>query len=440
MQSLMARTAMGVAAATASVVLPAWKRCYEGSAQQFDRRLNVLFVASRLLLFVLVFGLLHVDVRGDVRMYFDEANLFLHGGVTYESVDSVYAPLHTGMDAAAIALWRSALPLILLAIVFECVAFPLWLRVARGLWPQNDRMVRIASILYFASPLSLQFVAIDGQNNVMIEMFFALALLAAMRYRETLSGWWTGLSISVVKFLPLIYAPIFLLALKRRWRYTIGGLLGTVPIYLGFWLTHHDITLPFREQGTLKTAGGLPYWFEVVANVDWSAHFWNILLLLPVIAICLWSGIAVARQLRRRAGLSSEAEQTMRVQIIFFGLSAMTLALVCFAQKTWPTYTVMALFPTCMVAAAQVVRFGWKARVLFALYGLVCVLEHSYYSTMLDHAMAPQERHLLGLVSPAAWGFVPLEGLLIAGYLWLMGLSLLYMERPPVEMQEKIPA
>jgi uncharacterized protein YjeT (DUF2065 family) len=422
LQSLAARTALGSFAALATLILPVWKKLFQGAASNFDRRLSAVFIASRVALYLFIFGLLRLEPRGDIRYYFREATQRLQGALPYRGIDTVYAPLHSYMDAAVLRLWNSPLALIAFVIVVEGISFPLWMRVARELWPENDRRVRLAGLFYLLCPLSLQFVAIDGQNNVVISMFFALALLLALRYREVFSGLMVGLSISIVKFLPLIFAPIFFVSLKRRWRWALGGLLGTVPIYAYFAYLKLNILLPLR-QGSLKGAGGVPYWIEAATRLQLSGMFWHLILILPVIGVIVLAGWTAHQRTALPTKFGGYELHRERIRIVLLSLGAMTLVLVCFAEKTWPTYTLMALFPICVAVALEADRRGWVPRLLFAIFGLICMVEHSYYSTILNGESAATMRQQLDSHDLVAWVFLGIDILLLSGYFWLLWLS-----------------
>jgi len=101
----------------------------------------------------------------------------------------------------------------------------------------------------------------------------------------------------------------------------------------------------------------------------------------------------------------------------------MTLVLVCFAEKTWPTYTLMALFPICVAVALEADRRGWVPRLLFAIFGLICMVEHSYYSTILNGESAATMRQQLDSHDLVAWVFLGIDILLLSGYFWLLWLS-----------------
>jgi hypothetical protein len=94
----------------------------------------------------------------------------------------------------------------------------------------------------------------------------------------------------------------------------------------------------------------------------------------------------------------------------------------------------MGLFPICFTAALAASRYTWKARMPFALFGLACVVEHSFYETILGHAGALDLRARLdapawALAGPA-WAFAGIDALLLTGYGWLLWLSLKAMQGP----------
>ncbi len=120
------------------------------SPRKFDRVLTTTFAASRIGFFVVIFIVLRIAPRGDVPvLYWDQAVQVLHGMFPYRDFISSYAPLHAYLDAAVLRLWFSPLALILLSIVIECLLVPLWLRLSRRLFAEQD--VRTAALLYLTS-------------------------------------------------------------------------------------------------------------------------------------------------------------------------------------------------------------------------------------------------------------------------------------------------
>ncbi len=377
------------------------------AAPRFDRLAILSFLVTRLGLFGLIFFVLHIPPRGDVPAYYwPQANSVLRGLVPYRDFVSSYAPLHPGLDAMAVRVWHSPLSIILLAVVVEMALLPLWLGFGRTLLSETE--VRTAALLYLFSSVSLQFVAVDGQDTVMIGVLLGLAMFFLARRRETLSGASLGLAISAIKFLPLIYAPAFFVATARRWRWALGLAIPLVVVYGGALGMHLPISMPLRQEGGIKGAGNLPYVVESLLGVSLPSR------LLDGILVLVLAGIFY-RLWRVAEAASPEA----RLRALTFAIAALTLALLIFSKKSWSSYLTLALFPIGLLIDAR-----RKVELLgFALLGVIAVIEHSYWATLL-HQLSSQELHR-GLLSGEAMFFVflAIELMLLAGYGWLLGLA-----------------
>lgn len=361
---------------------------------------------SRLGLFVMLFLILHIQPRGDLpAAYFPQAIAVLHGALPYRDVFTTYAPLHPYLDAAALLVWRSPLALILLAILFEAVLVPVWLILGRELF--TEQQVRCATLLYICNPLSLQFVAVDGQNNVIVALFLALAVLCLLKYRSAVSGALVGLGVVCVKFLPLLYFPAFLLAAKRRLRWFCGFAGVMVVGYGGFVLLHLPVLLPLRIQGNLKTASNVPYIIESLFHVDIPGRGSDGLLLLIVLGV-----LAVVANVLRRAS------HTGRMRILVFAMAALTLAMEAFSKKSWSSYLLLALFPvTLLVTDGRHRRLRLAA---FALFSMMATVAQSYWATVFQEPLAPAFHSMLVMRRPSALVFLAMQLILVASYLWLL--------------------
>src|SRR5271163_1088645 len=208
-QTLLARAALGVVAALGSVLLVSFKSLrslQERPRPSFDRRVIAALVVSRLGLFCVLFLWLGAAPRGDVPSYYlNQVQEVMQHKLPYRDFPSAYAPLHSYLDAGLFRLWHTPLALMLFPVLAELLLLPLWLRAGRAFLGGGE--VRVAALLYLASPISLQFVAVDGQDNVVIALLVVTALLLVLRGRTALSGAALGLSIVTFKFLPLLYAP-----------------------------------------------------------------------------------------------------------------------------------------------------------------------------------------------------------------------------------------
>lgn len=408
--SLYARAALGAVFAAAGAALLTVRRFRQGSSRTFDRLAILGLIGSRAGIYLLVFFNFGIAPRGDIpAYYYPQALQALHGSIPYLSLFTSYAPLHPYLDAAAIYFWRTPLAIILLAICAEAFLLPVWLSFARALF--SEQHVRIATLLYIASPISIQFVAIDGQDDVLIALLLALATYACYRHRSFLSGSLIGLSVVLVKFLPLLFAPVFVLAAPRRMR-SLAGLCSVLVLgYGGFALMHASILYPLRAEGSLKTASNLPYLFESVSGLSLNGRMEDAVTALALLAVL----IAIMRRLRGAGTRES-------LRILTFGPAALMLTLMLFSKKSWPPYLMFALFPLCLLFHEQIwikLRLG-----AFILFSLVAIVVQSVWATVFRLCSAGELHQLLFEKDPTAMVFLAMELALIGGYMWLLAESM----------------
>jgi hypothetical protein len=409
-QTLIARVALGLVAAVASVLLADASRLISLPQRRFDRTLYGLFAASRLGLFSLVFLVLRIAPRGDVpAYYFDQALQVLAGRLPYRDFVSSYAPLHPYLGAGLISLWRTPLAIMLFSLLVELLLLPLWMRAGREFLAETE--LRVAALLYLASPISLQFVAIDGQDNVVIAVLIAFAVLLILRSRWFAAGAVMGFSVAAIKFLPLLYGPAFLVAIPRRLRFVLGGVLVLGAVYGGFLLLQTPILGPLAAERELVSAGDLPYVVEAVFGIALPVRLTDGCLLLCLIALFACIGRAAHR-----------APIEGRMRVLAFGMGALTLALLAFSKKSWPPYLMLALFPICLSVAGEAAS-RWRRRLriaAFAGFSVVAVAEHSYWASLLSQFSSIQFHQALLARRPDAFILLGMELLLVAGYLWLL--------------------
>ena len=407
-QTLYARIALGLVGGSASVSLTLWPRLQALSKTQFDRLIFAAFAISRLGLFATIFVVLRITPRGDVLgYYYPQAQQVLEHLVPYRDFVSSYAPLHPYLDAAAISLWRTPAAIMLLSVLVELALLPLWMRAGREFLPEGQ--LRVAALLYLASPISLQFVTLDGQDNVVIAVLIALAILLILRSRLVAAGAAFGVSVVAIKFLPLLYAPAFFVSLPRRWRMIAGAVAVCGVVYGGFLAAGTRVLAPLAAEGDLWSAGDLPYLLEAVFGISVPPRLSDAFVLLALLGI-----FALIAKAALRADIAT------RMRALTYGMAALTLAFLVFSKKSWPPYLMLALFPICLlVAGGGVVRERWKVAA-FAVFSVVSVTEHSYWaSSLAQFTSAEFHRELLAGQAGAVL-FLVCELALIAGYLWLL--------------------
>jgi hypothetical protein len=407
-QTLIARVAIGAVAALASVLLAQWPKLRTISRVRFDRMVFGLFAISRLGLFALIFLVLKIAPRGDVpAYYFDQARQVLAGLLPYRDFISSYAPLHPYLDAGLISVWHSPLPIVLFSVLAEMAILPLWLSAGRVFLPETE--LRVGALLYLASPVSLQFVTIDGQDNVVIAVLLALSLLLVLRSRAFAAGMSFGASVAAIKFLPLLYAPAFFFSVPRRWRLVAGTLVVCGVVYGGFLVAGAPILTPLAAEGDLWSAGDLPYVIEAIFGISVPPRLSDAFVLLVLLGI-----FALIARVALRADIA------VRMRALTYGMAALTLAFLVFSKKSWPPYLMLALFPICLlVVGGGVVRERWKVAA-FALFSVISVTEHSYWASSLAQFNSAKFHQALLAGEAGAVLMLVLEVLLIAGYLWLL--------------------
>ena len=409
-QTLLARGVLGVGCGAAGVALVRWGWPQRVTRTTFDRAFYGAFALSRLGLFLLVFGLLRVPVRGDVLGYYwPEGLAAMHGLLPYRDFASSYAPLHGFLDAAVLRVWRSPRALILFALVVEALAMPLWMRLGRRVRPEGT--VRRAAVLYLLSAISLQFCALDGQDNVVIALLLAVAVSLVLVRRELLAGALVGLCAVAVKVIPLGYVPVLFAATPRRGRWAVGLVAVVALGYGAFWrVLGAAVLMPLTREGGLKSAGDLPYVVEAVTG--WP---------LPGAVSTVLLGVAFAAILLRVVGrVRQDAAMSARVEGMLFGVAATTLALELFSKKSWPPYLMLVLFPLLLSVASS--GSAWAAAGVGA-FGVVALVEHSYWATVLGQFDSGTFHAGLARGDGRCFVFLTMELLLLAGYGWLLGLS-----------------
>jgi len=407
-QSLLARTALGCLVGGISVWVSSISRLLTLTRRSFDRTITLAFVASRLAIFVGIFLVLHITPRGDIHtFYWDPSNAVLAHSLPYRDFSTSYAPLHAYLGALAILIWHSPLAIILLAICAEAFLLPLWLRVGRLFLEERD--LRSASLLYLTSALSLHFVAIDGQDNVIIALLLVLALLLIHRSKFFASGASVGVAFTTIKFLPLLYMPIFFALVPRRWRWLAGASAIILPVFAVCLILRLPILIPLRLESSMTSAGNIPYLFEGITGLQVPAQIWDALVVGALAAVFLLIVIK-----------AKGAGDALRLRLLTFGFAALALTLVLLSKKSWPPYLMICLFPICLL-----IKNFSKLRVLvFALFGVVALSADSYWATVLQQAVSSEfHRGLLAHRSDCLILLV-LQIALVGGYLWLLQLAI----------------
>ena len=407
LQSLEARTALGSCFAVVSYLTATSGWIHRAARKTFDRALNAAFVLSRLSLYITAFFILRLQVRGDLPTFYvlPARALFLHM-MPYRDYGTSYAPVHPFFDAAILMIWNSPLAIILVSILAECFLLPVWMRAARRF--VSERSVRIAAVLYLTSAASAVFVSIDGQDNVIIALLVGLGVLALGKYRAVLSGALVALGAVVFKFLPILFAPAFLVVPARKMRWLLG-FVGTLILGYGYfaWI-RLPLLYPVTFEHTDRTASDLPFVLECITGFTLPLWVGDLLVAIPLLAILY----LLARIALRRPSL----QVTLRTAS--FGSAALLISLLVFSRKSWPPYVMLVLFPLCLAVSRRPHLRLCVAG--FAIFNVLAVTTHSIWATVFLQ-MLPEPFHpILMHGDPMAIVLAVTQTALLVGYVWLI--------------------
>jgi len=390
-----------------------------------NRAMLWLFALSRLATYLLVFVLLRVTPRGDIpKVYYPFALNVLTGLIPYRDFLCWYAPLHSYIDAFAVFFWRSPAAIILVAIVAEIVMLVIWSSIAKSNLPQ--RTFRAAMLLYLVSPISVLVVTIDGKNDVMAGMFFALSAWLALKDRPFVSGMAGALSACCVKFLAFFYLPIFVLSLRRWSRWVIGCLCVIVVVYGGFFtVLHAPVVQPLDELAKSKynTSGNLPYLFESLVGFRVNIRVWHALEMASLVAV--FAKMLVSARVYRTDTDKLPIRDRFQLHTFMYGAVAVTATLLILSNKSWMTYSLSTFFLMCFLMAESKPVFTW----LFAAFQLVAIIEPSFYASIINFADSLQLHALVLSGQPVAEVFLGLQFLELAGYVMFFVLAMQQLSR-----------
>jgi hypothetical protein len=311
-------------------------------ASKFDRLAFLLLAVCRLGLFVLVLIILRIPAQSDVTVYYEEARQALAGGVPLKDFFTAYSPLFPYLAALPLHLWDSAKAIMLVGMLLELVALPLWLNFARSAF--DERTVRRATIVYCLNPFAQLTIPLAGQNHVWLAFFLALGLsltAARRRFDGLVSGAGFALATVFVKWLALLYAPVLFLHSRRRLAWLLGLVLPIALLY-GAWsgLYGADTVLGnLRFHAGHHSSGNLPYLLTFVGLdlADPDTSRW-----LGVAGLAVLATVFLIPAIR----LGHFDERAAACMLV-----VVTLAFLIVSKKAFSSYLVITLFPFCLVVA-----------------------------------------------------------------------------------------
>ena len=363
----------------------------------------VLLAAARLGLFCAVFVVLRFAAHADVTVYYDEARSVLAGKTPVLDFFTPYSPPFPYLAAGPVLLWDSPKSIILLSIVLELIAYPLWNIVGRRTFSED--VVRVASAIYIFGPLTAVNVTLSGQNHVWLSLFLAISLALLLSGRAVASGLTFGAGVALVKFLSLVHAPVLWVMARHRCRWTAGFVLLPVAVCGAWYALGGDLVRNLAFHASDISSGNLPFLLSA-AGLDIASPAGNTAI--SALALLVLGLVFLIPVLRHR-GLS-EAQALHMIAALAF-----VMLVVC--KKTYPGYLIMSAFACWLSLAA---RLGPRRGHLWACVTVLSILgtcESSLWFRLTDAVTFVGSRSAATYARPEQLGFlIVVDVLLVATY------------------------
>ena len=370
-QSLELRAVAGCVASALSCVAWAAAPRIRMERARFRRLAVAVFAFSRIGLSLTAFFGLHLQLRGDINLYMQEASPGYAGQLVYRDFITPHAPLSPYLFAGMLHLHYDPLTIILFAILFDVAAYVLWLRFSARL--PDTLTERRAALLMICNPVSLLTVAIDGQMNSLIALGIAWSALAAFQRRDVLCGFAAAIPGVLVKFLSWIFAPVLFFASRRKLAWCVGFLGLTIAVYSTFAAAGSNILIPLHAEGGHKTTSNITFLIELVSGISLGDRLPDIVLAAGWIAV-----VILAFRAMRRAENDESAQRTT----VLIGLISVMMVVQVFSKNTWDRYLVMTMYPLCWLAA----EFTGAQVALYSIWLVVNVAYRSAWSSITGEA------------------------------------------------------
>jgi hypothetical protein len=220
----------------------------------------------------------------------------------------------------------------------------------------------------------------------------------------------SGLALGAVggglKLLAFLFAPALALAARRPLAWVAACLAVPLALLGAGGLGSLDVLLPLRLEAPLHSSGNVPFVLGLL-GVDLAS---------PAVQGVLSAALVAALGAAALGVRSRRAEGSLRVA---HALALLLLTFLLASRKSYTSYLVTGFFPLCLSVAAP--GLSTRTVVLFGALGTAAVVEPSAWFRWLERR-APGE-----LLAQAPAGgplavaaFLLLEGVLLAGYLWLL--------------------
>jgi hypothetical protein len=407
--------------AVATGLLGAWAlrtRLMELPERLFLRVAVALQLIPALAMFLAFYVIGHQEPTSDVPGYYlPAARATLAGEIPFRDFTLSYAPLFAYLGAGLVFLWNSGKVFALFAILLNAMALVWWHAAASAC---IDRATARHCTILYATSGHVLVQALLGTNQAWIGAALAASALLIMRDRSATSGLVQAAAACTTKVLAHLFWPVLWICARQRARWAAAAALPTAGLYAAFLASGAGpgLLYPMRHEGELISPGNLPYLLDLVLSPAGSLER----IIFDAVGVTALATTTAWLYVRART-LDAQNRQTL----VLAGLALTGVVFMLFSKKSFTGYVIFVMYPIVLMVVSGVANL--RARVGFLLaFNVLLVTEPSLWFHLEGYRWPLRTWLAMGAGS-AAVGFVSLDVMLLACYVYLGWLSVRAVQR-----------
>ena len=316
------------------------------------RNHNWVFLACRLIPYILIYFVLNYGIQSDVNAFYEQASSALQGKLVYKDFSSFHSPLFAYLIAIPLLVFHSGKGIILFLIALE-YGTVLLLKYLVG----DRKKFNVLASLYWLMPSSLIFMILGGQEDFFLFSFYALFMVSVKRaWHPFLSGFilFAGLFTTKIIFvLPLLGLAVLFWNNKKL---IFSFVFFSVVFYaLVFLLVGKAILLPYSEAGSFTPPN---IWYLLNPIIQFNAAAISRLTVASLLGIILFTGM-LGHYFKQK----DKVEAVCMMYIVSFLLFYMV------SPKSMGNYFGIVLIP--LVFMGYAIKPVWMATLLVSILSAV---------------------------------------------------------------------
>jgi hypothetical protein len=328
-----------------------------------EKWIAFLWIACRLIPFLVVFLLLGIEPTSDVNGFWYMASHAAEGKMVYRDFWSPYSPLYSYFLALGALVWNNPKVIVLTMIIVEGIA--VWLSYFFFQPTLSKSRFSFKVLVYFLMPGSLILCVLGAQEDIWIWLFVILGILVRRKTGNVLLySLVLALGVLMTKAIFVLFLlPLFLLE-KQKGRFAwpligVGG-LSLLILYLSVGM---EFLQPMGEADTLRAPNIVSVFNPwTMDGIGMGRSFWN------------WAGLLTTLSVGCYGAYKWRNEDfDLSVTRIFIVMYA-TLMIV--QQSAYSNYIFIFLLPLILILTDFSDR---KFVSILLFYNLLCTVHPSFW-------------------------------------------------------------